>query len=434
MKRVLMIAYYFPPDLAVGSVRTVKFCKYLPQFGWQPVVVTHQPGPAANMSVLAEVPAGTEVHRVGRGDLPGRVLQFFRSARNAVFSLSRMGEAGAQRPQGTSEAASTWRRLRLLLYWPDLVFPWIVPAVRRALLLARHCDAVYSSGPPVSCHLAARRVAMLSGLPWVMDYRDPWTLGNFTYPSSIQQKLFEQMERNCIRSCACLVNVNDTLTSRHRQAYSDRSAEQFVTIHNGFDPEDFANLPPAPTGGALIMSYVGNFSGDRTPSPLLAALAELRRSGQLREHDLRLKLVGDGTRPYARAARELGIADMVCVSPRVPYRQALLALAASHVAVLFGGDKTDAVSSTTKVYEYLYADKTILAIIPHGWLWDLLSPVGALCFPREDVEGIKDAVLKLVADHKAGRALPKPQPLPGMGKYSRRHAAGQLASILDSLV
>ena len=429
MRRVLMIAYHFPPSLTVGRMRTVKYCKYLPEFGWEPAVVTSHPEAPYDPKLLDEIPAGTEVHRVGGGALVAGMLHAARALRGAVRAClpRRQGSTGEGVSVGSDAPGMVW-----YLYWPDLHASWIVPALRRALPLARKCDVIYSSGWPMSCHIIGRRLAKLTGKPWIADHRDPWTL-DWTYPLRVQDRLFRWCERTCVRQCAYLVNVNEDRTRAHRKAFSFAPAEKFVTIPNGFDPADFEGLPKPPTEGPLTIAYIGALYGGRSPQGLMRAIALLRERGRGLPGQLKLRLIGDGATDHAALGRELGILDCLELSARVPYGQALKALATSHVALLLGGSKVDTISTPTKIYEYFFMGKPMMAVLPKGALWGLLAAAGVPCAAHDATEDIARILTGLLETRAAGKPLPVPKPLPGQEKYSRRYTARQMADLMDSL-
>jgi len=441
MSRVLMIAYLFPPELEVGRIRTIKFCKYLPQFGWRPVVLTHRAAPGYDPSLLNEIPPGTEVHRVGHGTLLCDMLAKARRMREAVRALrgrcrsvggpfNETQEQGGDQTERPSGPGKVW-----LLFWPDLHGSWVLPAIRRGLALARRSDVIYSSGWPVSCHVVARRLAKITGRPWVMDYRDPWTL-DWRYPTPIQRWLFQKWERDCVGACSHLINVNSHLTGRHREAFRPEPADKFLTIPNGFDPEDFEGLPQPAADRPLILTYAGSFYGGRSPIGLLRAIAFLHRSGRIQPGHLLLRLIGSqGETPsaVAAAAETLGVSSYVSLSGRIPYREALAALSASHVAVFIGGGRMDTVSMPTKLYEYFHLKKPVLAVLPKGALADLLAETGVSCMEHDATKEIADVLSGLLDLHGAGKPLPVPGALPDQDKHSRENAARRLAAIMNEL-
>jgi glycosyltransferase involved in cell wall biosynthesis len=207
------------------------------------------------------------------------------------------------------------------------------------------------------------------------------------------------------------------------------SAGRFVTIPNGFDPEDFGGLPPPRDAQPLTLTYAGNIYGGRSPEPLLRALAALREQDAAAAGKLRVRLIGTGSDAWARMCRELGLEKLVSLQDRVPYRQALKALSTSHVALLLASSTMD--EQPTKIYEYFCLRKPILAILGRGDLWDFLSSHGARCYTHDDVDGLRAGLLELLGQLAESGRLTPPSPLPGIDDYTRRGAARKLAALLD---
>lgn len=430
-RRLLMIAHCFTPSLAVGRLRTLSFCKYLPRFGFQPVVLTRKLPRRFDPNLLKEIPSNTEVHRTGRGDLvanlvsiPGRLKRTLKNRNRSGVNRSVVASA----PEA-AHGAVDWKKL---FFWPDEKATWVLAAKRKAFELARNCQVLYSSGPPITCHLVALQVAKLTGLPWIMDYRDPWMV-DLSYPTRLQHQLFWRWERDCVRTCSRLINVNEPRTEAHREAFPNEAAEKLMTLPNGFDPEDFTDLPEPDSTGPMTISYLGSLYGGRSPAPVMRAIAQLWRSGQVKAEELRLQLIGDGSKRFVSLAEQLGIAEMIHVSRRLSYREGLAVLARSHVALFLGGS-VDTRSTPTKIYEYFYLKKPTLAVLERGALWEVLTSAGVPCLTSEEEERIGLVLLSLLNDFRARRPLPQPAGLPDLNDHSRHVTARRLSETLDRLL
>lgn len=425
-RKVLVIAYYFPPSLEVGRMRTVKFCKFLPEFGWAPVVVTPKLPRQFDPALLAEIPPGTEVHRAGRGTWLINMLAAARGVRNALRRARRTAattagptpSAGAPAPAGSSWIVK--------LYWPDLEAPWIGPAARQALALAPSCQVLYSSGWPMSCHVAALGVAQRTGLPWVMDLRDPWEPA-CTYPTAWQRRHYAKVERACVTAARWVVNVNENLTRQHREQFPDLAAEKFVTICNGIDPEDFAALPAPPAVPPLRVTFAGNLYRGKSGLPLVEAVRILHEEHGLTPSDLAITLMGSGNAPMAGPLKSLGLESFFRLLPRQPHQTALADLGSSHVALLiFDAQDTGA----TKLSEVTYLKKPALALVPRTPLREQLERAGAVCVDPDDSRALADALLNIYQGLRQGQAMP-PLALEGAVMATRRFQAGELAGLLD---
>jgi glycosyltransferase involved in cell wall biosynthesis len=442
MRRLLMIAYHFPPSLLVGRIRTVKFSKYLPQFSWQPVVLTCQPPPGTPCDPHHEIPPGTEVHRIGQDNfhpwltagaatartIIGRAMGFLRPTRSDRSGRQSPGTLGL----GRGSTLSTW--LRTLTFWPDSQCTWIPAAARKALALARSCDAIYSSGNPWSDHTIAWRVREFTSLPWIMDYRDPWMISGLEqYPFSLQRRLIEHLEHRCVATSDRVLQTTDPRTRMYQEAYPDQSKDKFITLANGFDPDDFEDLPSPKPEFPMTMTYLGTLGPDRSTAALIPALTLLRQRNQIKSGELRVRLIGRNTPEYPKAIEQTGLSDMFDLVPPMPRHIALAALARSHVALLLGGPRFEKIAIPTKFYEYLAMKKPILALIPKGHMSAKLETAGVGYVDFLDAEQIADAILGILKEFRRRKCLDPPKPLPEMAQYSRKHLTGRLASLLNEI-
>lgn len=441
MRRVLMIAYRFPPAQEVGRLRTVKFCKYLPQSNWQPVVLTGNIPRGDDLSGLSEIPPELEVHRTGLPTFISNAFAGLRDLRSALASAvgacmpksvdadtQRTAQAGALSPHSTMS-----RTFRNLFNWPDPVATWIPAATRKALALARSCDAIYSSGSPWSCQLVALRVRELTGLPWIMDFRDPWMQGGAAqYSLDFQRRLFEHIEARCVRNCDRLLNVTEPLTERYRAAYPDQPADKFITVANGFDSSDFEGLPAPIDKLPLTLTYAGVLASGRTAMPLIQAMSLLRNS--IAPGQIRIQIIGSEPGNEIAAVKAQGLGEAFLFRPCIPYPQAIDAMARSHVALLIGSPDFDTVSMPTKLYEYFAMNKPILAMLPQGPLMERLKAASVLCVPRDNPQMIAEALVRLLNEFKdRGRITPSPMP-DNVKQCTRQALAARLAAELDEQV
>ena len=438
-----MIAYHFPPAVNVGRLRTIKFCKYLPQFGWTPVVLAPEVEPHLDPDPYGEISAGTEVHRFGRDDFHPRLLTSAQRIRETAAKVARAlghggeGESTAEErpvsPLGKGSSLSVL--LHTLTYWPDDRCTWILPAVRKGLALGRSCDAIYSTGNPWSDHAVASRVKRFTGLPWVMDFRDPWMLGGvLEYTSSLQRRILRGVERRWVGRCDRMIQVTEPLTERYRAAYSDQPPDKFLTLPNGFDPGDFEDLPAPPSDLPVTMTYIGSLSADRSPTALIRGVALLLERNLVGPGILRIRLIGPRMEAYAGIIERSGVSALFDLLPPLPYRSALEELARSHVALLIGGREFGKTALPTKLYEYFAARRHILALVPEGHMADKLTTAGAPCVDCRDSDGLAAAVLDIIETFRKHGRLPPPRELPDQEAYSRVTVARRLASMLDELV
>ncbi len=428
-RRVLMVAYFFPPMGDGGVFRSLKLARYLPEFGWEPVVLC---GEAADYwvrdeSLLAELPSGLE--RLAVGGLTGQGLLRRLRGRGGPSA----GAAGARSSRGFARL----RRLGDFFLLPDAYAGWIGPATRagRRRLAAGDIQLIYSSSPPDSGHRVAQRLAASSGLPWVADFRDPWiNLHLKTPPTPLHARLHARMEA-ALLSRAQVVAV----TEAWRAHYARRAARPPRLIRNGFDPADFAlpshttpaatSAPQAPKDTIEIL-HTGKLSLTRSARPVLAGLAALRAEQPALAARLRFVFLGPRESDNEAAAEAAGVADLVRFEPPVTHAESVARQAGADLLLLIKHDDEryrDLVPG--KFYEYAAAGPPILAVTPPGEIESLIAEhaLGWVCRPQ--AASVKAGLLSALTALAAG--WPR---RPAPAAFSRREQARAMAALFDELV
>jgi len=404
-RRVLMLQYYFPPLVGMGSVRAVKLAAQLPDFGWTPTVVASRSGPDGSDPSLA--PADGEILRTRQ------------------LRLRRPG-AAAPRPAATAPAASTAGGVRALLhrwiYRPDAQIGWYPFALRaaRRTLRERPADVVFSSSFPITAHLVARTLHRETGLPWIAEFRDTWSDGSVQHGRRLAADT--ALERALVREATGVVTVSDTWAELFRA----RGARRVWTLTNGFDPNDFAAEAPPPDLG---VTYVGTYYPHKqdllTP---IAALGTLVREPRFAA--LTLRFVGELHPALPPALATHGLSGHVECTGFVPHAACVRHAMTSRV-LLVAGPPTDERPELRgniagKIFECLATRRPILFVgAPDSDAARLLRP-----FPRVRIVRPGD-VAGATAALRA--ALTEPSPTGGdLAPFTHRALAGRLAQILSA--
>lgn len=413
MKRVLMVAFHFPPQRgSSGLQRTLQFVRNLPSFGWEPLVLSAAPRAYedAGEEQLAAIPPATHVQRAFALD----------TARHLAWRGRYLG----------------WMAL------PDRWVSWLLGAVPAGLSTIRRLRPalIWSTYPIASAHLVGLLLHRLSGLPWVADLRDPMV--DAVHPSGRARRATALwIERQTLLHCTRAVCTTEGAARSYRARYPALPPERLVVIGNGYDEGNFAAAGTLPedlakqTGGPLILLHSGIvYQLERDPSCLFEALGILRADGRIGPDTLRLVLRAPVTGDWLRGlAQRHGIADMVAIEPALPYRDALREmLAADALLVLQAANCNDQVPA--KLYEYLRAGRPILALTDAaGDTAAALRDAGIDTIgPLDSTEGIIAALLrflKLVEEGRAPLAAPE-----AVRRHERRAHAEQLARLFDEIV
>jgi glycosyltransferase involved in cell wall biosynthesis len=419
-----MICHPFPPTGGAGVQRSTKFVKYLPSYGWRPTVLTVRDGVYAQRdeSLLRDVPPNARIVRTATLEPAEAALSTLRSAETRAPGLK-------QRLVRTVYDAAIAPD-KQLLWLPDAF-----AAGLRAAAVARP-EVIYATGNPYASFLLARLLATALGLPYVLDFRDAWTLNWYSWryrsglgPVRRWRALLERtQERWALAGAAAAIFMSQQVLDDHARAYP-RLAGRFHRISNGFDPDDFAGVAPRRLDGFTFI-YTGKFAEYRRPDAFLRGLALAgQRDAQFKEA-ARAVFVGDWAPEHQRVADEAGVGGAVVALGYQPHKEAVaLMKGASALALISGGDRTE---QPGKVFEYLAADRPIVALIPpDGASGDAIraSVGGGYFADPADPASIGAALLRVWGDRdRTGSGDPAARE-----QFDRRVLTGKLAALLDAV-
>ena len=403
MKKVLMIAYYFPPLGGAGVFRTLKFTKYLPRFHWAPIILTvdiRNPT-SVDPSLLNELQEVTAVYRVPYVDFYQACDKFQRLFfPKAVKNIWLKQKSNRSKPEVIAQKKqNVILKLRRWFLIPDEQIGWLPLAFFRGLRIIREekIDVLYSTGGPWTDHLIGYLLKKATGKPWIADFRDPWTLSrSFWPPTSVHRSLEEWLEFNVLKAADSII-IN---TGWMHKAFVNKYpfiGNKSLTIPNGYDNEDFSELIPIPQRRFNI-TYTGVFYSTRNPHTFLLALKEIVDESEELRGNLAVNFLGLVDKKTENIIEQLGLRDIVQIKGYVSHKECMQYLIDSDVLLLIMGTlKGSELYVPGKAYEYIKADKPILALIPEvGAAADLLraSGLGIIVNPS-NIVAIKEILYKL---------------------------------------
>lgn len=407
-----MIAFHFPPLMGSSGIhRTLNFVRYLPKFGWSPLVLTAHPRAyeAVSDDQLAAVPPGTVVER--------------------AFALN------------TARHLSLLRRYPAFLARPDRWASWWLGAVPAGLrLIRRHgVGVIWSTYPIATAHLIGATLAKLTGLPWVADFRDP--MAQDGYPSDPKTwKSFKRVEERVFDRGSAFVFVAPGAARMYQNRYPGIEGSRVFVIENGYDEDTFAaaeaetdRAQPLNPGVATLLHSGVMYPSERNPEPLLAALGELVAGGRIDPNRFRLRFrAAVHEALLRRLAAKYSVEHCVELLPPVPYREALAEmLRADALLILQSRGCNDQIPA--KLYEYLRCGKPVLALTdPEGDTANLVRRYHAGMVARmESKEEIARALPDFLARLAQG-TLPVADP-GEVKNASRFERTRELAQVLDEV-
>lgn len=422
-RRVLIITYYWPPSGGSGVQRWLKFAKYLPESGWEPVIFTPE-NPDFDLrdeSLEKEVPKQLEVIKFPIWE----PFQLFSMVKGKT--KTHPGRLLEQKEKGFLEKAAIWARANLLV--PDPRVFWVKPSVKFLTDLAKsgQFQAVITTGPPHSMHLIGRELKRKTGLPWIADFRDPWSAWEFldTLPmTSFVRKKHQQLEATVLREANAVLTISptfqrDLVKLSHRRIY---------LLTNGYDPADVPAgfSPKEKVEGKLHLVYSGVIDGIRNPIPLMEALKSEFQHGI---EEVKWTFVGKvSEQVQAYVKEDAWLSERIHFAGYVSHSEVFGFYAKADVLVLILTDTKNAQGNIPgKLFEYLATGIPVLALgDPEGDSAKILKDAGAgQVIAHTDAASIK-AQLRTLMDSSLKKVDPK-----DLEKYSRQHLSHQLARILD---
>jgi len=340
VKRVLMIAYHFPPlGGSSGIQRTLRFSQYLPDHDWEPIVLSAHPRAYQQIdeSQLTDI---SDLVRVRR-----------------VFALD------------TARHLAIKGRYPRLLALPDRWVSWWLGAIPSGLRLIKRYQpsVIWSTYPIATAHLIGWTLQRLTGIPWVADFRDPMVQSD--YPRNLSTyRAYQWVERKTMQHCTTAVFTTPGTLRDYRTRFPEIPDSRFQLIENGFDEASFSGLSfpvrSAPVDSRkLVLLHSGIiYPSERDPTCLFEAVAALLRQGEISADNLSIILRASHHEDYLRSLIDrFGIGQIVSLAPSIPYKQALSEmLTADGLLLLQAANCNDQIPA--KLYEYLRAQQPILAL------------------------------------------------------------------------
>lgn len=411
VRRVLMIAFHYPPVHGSSGVqRTLAFSRYLPRYGWQPMVLT------VNPRAYAEVNSGQ------LRDVPGALLV----KRAFVLDTARHLAVRGAYPG--------------FLALPDRWVTWWLGAVPAGLgLIRRHRpDVIWSTYPIASAHMIGLTLHRLSGIPWIADFRDSMTEDEYPV-DPLTRRVYRWIERRTVTHCRHAVFTTPGAVRMYSRRYPDVPATRWIRIENGYDEENFREIGQSrgvrnDDDGRIVLLHSGLlYPSERDPTAFFAALEELLHAGDISGANLKIVLRASGDEDHYRALiRAHGLGDIVFLEPPVAYREALQEMLDADGLLIFQASNCNH-QIPAKVYEYLRARRPIFALTdPAGDTAGLLREAGLDTISPLDskeaiIQGLRDFLFRL----REARAPIASDTV--VASHTRESRTGELSRLLDSI-
>ena len=429
MKKVLIITYYWVPAGGVAVQRFLKFTKYLRDYGWEPVILTVENGsyPYKDESLAKQVPAGIKVYKTKTFE-PFEIYNLLRGQKGKTVPLA----VAAESNKSTFQKLSAYIRANFFL--PDARKGWLPYAVKKAneIIPAEEIQAIITTGPPHSTHLIGQALKAQHNLPWIADFRDPWTeiFNNQYLPFTERSKAKDKkMEASVLKDCDVATIIGEGM----KEAFPTEYRAKMQVISNGYDEEDY-DRSLSPATDKFRMRYVGNLFSNGDVPALWQAIAELRKEKEDFKKDFELEIIGRADAIVDSSIRAAGIQDAVVYGSFIPHGEAIQKMqTASLLLSVIPNLPNNKLIVTGKIFEYIGAGRPVFLIAPvDSDAAQIISQskTGAI-HDYSDKAKMKATLLHYYQDYKNGIDSSTAGNKDG---YSRKTLTGRLASILDKLI
>ena len=424
-KKVLVITYYWPPAGGPGVQRWLKFVKYLPDFGIQPIVyIPENPTyPIIDEALIKEVSEKTIIlkHKIFE---PYQLASLF--SKNKTKKIS-SGIIPNQKKQSFLDKTFLWIRGNLFI--PDARVFWVKPSVKflEKYIIENNIDTIVTSGPPHSLHLIGLKLKQELGIKWFADFRDPWTTIGYHKSlrlSNYASKKHKSLEHKVLNAADTIIVTSNT-TKTEFQAITSKPIE---VITNGYDTE---NVVKQPLDSKFSLAHIGSFLSERNPKILWETLFELINEIPDFKFHLEIKLIGAVSQEVLETISQFGLNPYLNNLGYVSHSEAISHQRKSQVLLLIEINSEDTKSIIPgKLFEYMISGRPIIAIGPNGSDFaEIISNTNTgVFFGYSEKMKIKSVLLDYYNQFLEGKLHSNAV---GLQQYSRKSLTEKLVEILN---
>ena len=425
MKKVLVITYYWPPSGGAGVQRWLKFVKYLPNLDWEPIIYTVEKGeyPVLDYSLFNDLPSNIKVLKTKFWEPYSLYKRFTGRKRNEKINSSFLND---KKQNKILESISIWIRGNLFI--PDARMFWIKPSIKFLDNYVKNnpVDFIISSGPPHSTHLIALGIKKLNKIPWLADFRDPWTNIDFYKDLKLSKWAdikHKKLEKNVLTKADIVLTIGNQL----KVELQELGAKKVEVVENGFDEEDFNNNDSNSLDSKFTIAHIGSFSPNRNHHVLWKVLKEIINENNNFANKFQLKLIGKVDYSVYNSIKDFDLEKYVKRFSYLPHNKVISQQKSSRVLLLMVNNTPNSKGIITgKIFEYMASNRPILVIGPEdGDLAKIISVTksGVVCGYNNEIK-LKEVILDLFNNKLIFN--------PNFEKFSRKNLTKNLSAILDN--
>ncbi len=424
MKKILIIAYNFPPDIVVHALRPLGLAKYLPHFGWKPIVLTARLAHGGRDALKKEM----EIIEVPPFDISIFLRNPFGLSASVNLALDR------NLSRRISFRSLLNHQLKTIFAFPSRNNGWYFPAIKAAenIISRTKIDCILSTSVPWICALIARRLRVKYGIPWIADAGDLWTQYHRYSYGPIRKYVETKLEKWTLKKANALVTVSEPRAQKWQSLHLE---QKIVPITLCFDPDDFRYAKVNRQSNEFLITHAGKITERQNPEPLFKALAELIEEKKLQRDMIELRFWGPVPAWVKGLPTNYHIEDIVSFNDFIPRQDIIPRLLESHLLLLLNwNDPDERGVHPGKLFDYLGAKRTILAI---GNYRDVITDV--LDSTKAGVQfsggaGLKTFLEKSVREFEKNGNIAYQGLTDRIEQYSCYSVAAQFSQVLNSTV
>ncbi len=432
MKKVLIITYYWPPSGGAGVQRWLKFVKYFRDFGWEPVVYTPEnpEAPALDLSLEKDIPKGLTILKTKIWE-PYSVYK--RLAGIKPQEKIKTGFLSEKKKPSLIESLSI--KIRGNFFIPDARKFWIKPSIEflTKYLKENPVEAIVSTGPPHSMHMIALGIKKRLNIPWLADFRDPWTNIDFYEELKLSAKAnikHHRQEKSVLENADAVSVISQTMATDFERLFK----RQYEVISNGFDEEDQIGLSELVKDEKFSIAHIGSMNKARNPIALWKALAELISENKALHNNLEIKLVGPVDFSVKGYIEKFKLTKFVSYLDYAPHNEIIKVQKKARILLLIINNTPNAKMVVTgKLFEYIASGTPILCVGPEdGDAANILKETkSGLISDFDDVDKLKGNILEYYNMFRKGNIEVKNE---GISKFARKNLTKNIADLLNRIV
>ncbi len=434
MKKVLILAYYFPPMGTGGVQRAVKFAKFLPDFGWQPLIITVKNVEyySYDESLLEEI-NNIKIIRTFSLD-PLRISYIFKKIINKE-------KGNLKKNYKRKRFKKIYNLLSKWIFIIDSKLLWIPFAVISSIIIIKkeNIPVILTTSPPNSAHIAGLLLKKILKIKWAADFRDYWIMDRISkFPTPLHKFINEFIRRKILKNADHIIGAAEGIIEEVKITFK-RNNSDYSLITNGYDPEDFPEKIPEKDNNKFRIIHSGTINYLNNPDNFLSGLELAVKENPDLINDVSFMHVGMSVDYDLRGeAKKRSCNNIIVEKKYVEHKESVKLLFSADLLLIVHSDFCYSWVISTKIFEYLAAGKPILAVIPDGEASDLIKKYnsGIIC-GNKNIEKIKDAILYFYEKWKDNKILLDSNTIfqipAELEQYSRKNLTKNLKDVLENL-